>query len=255
MAKIKIKLLASLKSAVGASELEVEAKSWREALLIAREKYPSLREVIRPDGSPSPLYILFVDGVDYRLVDDGDARELVILPVNHGGSAEAPMQSAVEFVELTWDDIMKAAVKVAEKIMNDGYKPDVIIGILRGGVVPARILADYLDVDDMTVMEIKFYTGVGVRQDRPYVRQPVILPLHNRRVLVVDDVSDTGLTLQTALEAIELYKPAEARTATLYIKPWTKFVPDYYADVINKWIVFPWDYWEFKRQSRIAGEK
>ncbi|MEM1873253.1 MAG: MoaD/ThiS family protein [Acidilobaceae archaeon] len=81
-----IRLLGSLKEQAGFEKLEVEASSWREALLKAREFSKFLREVIDDSGEPAPGYIVFVDGVDYRLLKpDEPAREIVIIPVVHGG--------------------------------------------------------------------------------------------------------------------------------------------------------------------------
>ncbi len=247
MGRVKIRLLAGLKEAVGKPIIEVEAGDWREALSKAVEEEPALKIAIGGDGEPRPGYLVFVDGVDSRIAERGPAREIVVLPVNHGGSRE------VRLLRITWDDIVAAVGDVARAIERSGFKPDMIVGILRGGVVPARLLADELGVEDIGVMEIKLYTSVGARRPQPYLRQPLILPATGRRVLIVDDVSDTGLTLQHALEAIRLYNPSEVRTATLYVKPWTKLMPDYYAKVVKEWIVFPWEYREVERELGAAS--
>jgi len=237
---VKVKLLASLREVAGASVIEVEASDWREALRIVRERVPVLSEALDSDGTPRPGYIVFVDGVDYRLVEHGKpAREVVVLPVNHGGAEDVE--------EVSWAEVDGMAEELANRIAGDGFEPDVIVGILRGGIVPARIIADRLGIEEMASMEIKLYKGVGIRGERPYLRQPPTLPLENKKVLVVDDISDTGLTLQFAVEVVRLYMPEEVRTATLYIKPWTDFIPDFYARSTEKWVVFPWERGEFRR--------
>jgi len=237
---VRVKLLASLKEAAGTDVIEVDASDWREALRLAREKAPGLAEAIDPGGTPRPGYIVFVDGVDSRLVEPGrKAREVVVLPVNHGGGEDVE--------EVSWSDIDAMVEELARRITSEGFKPDVIVGILRGGIVPARVLADRLGVDEMASMEIKLYKGVGIRGERPYLRQPPTLPLEDRNVLIVDDISDTGLTLQFAVEVVRLYLPREVKTATLYIKPWTDFIPDFYARSTERWVVFPWERGEFKR--------
>ncbi len=244
MARVRVRLLASLAEAAGTGVVEVEAGDWREALLEARRRLPGLSRVVGESGEPMPGYLVFVDGVDYRVYDgEGAPREVVILPVNHGGGVD------VEFVD--WGDIEEAVATVSSRIEESGFRPDVIIGIIRGGLVPARLVADRIGVDEIATMDIKLYKGVGLRGERPYLRQPPLLDLFNKRVLIVDDVSDTGLTLQLAVEAVNLYMPAEVRTATLYIKPWTDFVPDYYAVSTRSWIVFPWERGEYERE---AGE-
>ncbi len=243
----KIVLLASLKEIVGAPLVEVEANTVREALRRAVEKYPGLGKIIDAGTlQPRPGFIMFVDGRDIRLIDpDEKADEIVVLPVNHGG--DIPEELEVE--EVSWNDIEDLASELASKITASGYKPDIIVGIIRGGLIPARILSDILGVDDIGTIEIKLYEGVGIKGERPYLRQPLTLPINDRNVLIVDDISDSGLTLETALGLIELYMPRSVRTATLFVKPWTKLVPDYYVRETQSWIVFPWEKHEFKREK------
>jgi hypoxanthine phosphoribosyltransferase len=107
-------------------------------------------------------------------------------------------------------------------------------------------------VNDIATLEIKLYEGIGVRGRRPYLRQPLVGEVRGRRILLVDDISDTGMTLQLASEVLALYMPEEVKTATLYIKPWTSFVPDYYGGTTEKWVVFPWEKKEYERLTREA---
>ncbi len=242
---VRVRFLASLREATGTPEATIDSESAdvREILKDLRRRYPGLSNVIDPDGRVRPGYLVFVDGVDYRLYEGGKPREIVILPVNHGGGVDVEL--------IGWDKVEGLSEVVAERVRSDGFKPDVVIGILRGGVIPARIIADKLGVEDMGVMEVKLYKAVGIRGERPYLRQPLTLDIAGKKVLVVDDISDTGLTLQLAVEAVNLYLPLEVKTATLYIKPWTDFVPDYYGESTESWIVFPWERGEYSRE---AGE-
>ncbi len=243
---VKVRLMAGLKEAAGREEIEVDADTWRDALRLARERVRVLKEVLGEDGTPRPGYIVFVDGVDVRLLRGDEAsREIVILPVNHGGSG-----GGVVLQYVSWEEIEKSVKTVCRKIVESGFEPEVVVGILRGGVVPARLIADELGIDDIGIIEIKLYTKIGARKPRPYVRQPLILDVYGKRVLIVDDVSDTGLTLQLAMDALRLYLPEEVKTATLYVKPWTKLYPDYYSDVVDKWIVFPWEKREVEKELK-----
>jgi hypoxanthine phosphoribosyltransferase len=241
--KVRVVLLGGLSQDVGSKILEVQANSWTEALLKLRERIEVFRRVIDENGKPQPGYLVFIDGVDSRLVEKKPAREIIILPVNHGG---------IDTLHLTWEDVERLSYRIAEEIKKDGRRVDVIIGIMRGGIVPARIIADVLGVDDLETMEIKFYKGIGIRGKRPYVKRPPLGELHDRSVLIVDDISDTGLTLETALNTVSLYGPKDLVTAALYVKPWTKFVPDYYAGETDKWVVFPWEKKEVLRE--LGGE-
>ncbi|GBF08433.1 purine phosphoribosyltransferase [Aeropyrum pernix] len=254
--KVRVRLLGGLRERAGRDSIEIEGRelSWKEVLKKAVEHVEALKEAIENDGSPKPGYLVFVDGVDYRLLpeDHEVVEEVVVLPVTHGGSKEVSGRR-VELIHLSWRDIEDAVRDVADKIVGSGFEPDVIVGILRGGIVPALLLADALGVKNIGVMEIKLYTSVGVRKPRPFLRQPLVIEVKDRNVLVVDDVSDSGLTLQHAIEAVDLYLPAQVKTATLYIKPWTNLVPDYYSRSLDKWIVFPWERREVEEELKASG--
>lgn len=241
MERIKVVLLGGIAEDAGTRELIVEGENWREALVKLRRSVKMLERVIDENGMPKPGYLVFVDGVDVRLLKgEHGGREIVILPVNHGG---------IEMMHVSWDDVEKLSYKVADSVKDSGFEVDVIVGIMRGGVIPARIIADRLGVDRIEVVEIKLYTGIGTRGEKPFVTRPVIGELRGLNVLVVDDISDTGLTLESALNLVSLYAPATVRTATLYVKPWTRLVPDYYAEMTDKWVVFPWEKEETAREA------
>lgn len=245
---MRIKLLASLREQAGRDSLELEASDWREALRELRDRYEWARSVIGEDGSPRPGYLVFVDGVDYRLREPGyRAKEIVILPVNHGGGGR------LDVLLVTWEEIDRLVGEVARKIEESGFRPDVIVGIIRGGMIPARLIADRLGVDTIATIEFKMYKGMRIRGERPYIRQPLTLELVGKRVLIVDDVSDTGLTLLHAVQAVNLYMPSEVKTATLYVKPWTDYRPDYHGPTTDKWIVFPWERKEYEREVASSG--
>ena len=241
MAPIRVRLLAALRELTGGrGEFLVEAGSWSEALRSLTAQYPSLSVAIGDDGTPKPGFLVFVDGVDSRLLDRSrPAKEVDVLPVNHGGS---------EYELVSWNDVERAIDKIAGQIASSGFRPDVIVGVMRGGVVPSRLLADRLGIEDIGTIEVKLYVMPGQRGERPFLRQPLTLPIKDKRVLLVDDVSDSGLTLQFSVQAVSLYMPAEVKTSTLYIKPWTKYVPDFYAEQTTKWVIFPWELNEIKRE-------
>ena len=243
MPTVRIRLLAALKeNADNKGIIEIEACSWRNALKKLVARYPKLATAISSDGNPNPGFMVFVDGVDYRLKEgEEEAKEIYILPINHGG---------IEVMMLSWSDIEKSVGDIATKISESGFEPDAIISILRGGIIPARLLADRLEITNIGTIEVKLYISAGRKGEKPYIRQPLTLPIKDKRVLLVDDVSDSGLTLEFALQAISLYMPVEVKTATLYMKPWTRLVPDYYAEEVDKWVVFPWERKEFEKEAK-----
>lgn len=149
--------------------------------------------------------------------------------------------SDTRFLTVDWDFIYSSLFNIAENINRSGTNVQVIVGVLRGGWIPARILSDLLNVPDVGAMEIKFYKGIGDRGERPIVSQPLIFNVKDKEVLVIDDVADTGKSLQTAITLIGLLGAKSVHTATIFLKPWSTFKPDFHYAVTDKWIVFPWE--------------
>src|SRR6266699_3488305 len=81
---------------------------------------------------------------------------------------------------------------LAQQIRRDGYKPEVIVGVSRGGWPPARVMSDLLQNPNLANMKVEFYKDIGVRNKKPRITQPATMEVVGKRVLVVDDVSDTG---------------------------------------------------------------
>jgi hypoxanthine phosphoribosyltransferase len=129
----------------------------------------------------------------------------------------------------------------AQKIQADGYKPDVVVGIARGGLVASRILADLLETQDFAVITVEYYCGIGKTNREPVLKQCLQTRLPDKKVLLVDDVSDQGKSLQLAKKHLEEQGAKEVKIATLYRKPGTITVPDYCEDETSRWIVFPWE--------------
>ncbi len=152
-----------------------------------------------------------------------------------------PHPEPTRFEPVSWREVEEGCAEIAERIRRDHLKIDVIVGVLRGGWIPARLLSDYLGVDRMGAVEVKFYRGVGETMEHPVVTQPLILDIRDKTVLVVDDVADTGKTLNIVTNFLSHYGPRKIVTATLYYKPWSIHRPDYYARETTAWIIFPWD--------------
>jgi len=147
----------------------------------------------------------------------------------------------IEFYIPTWNQLYKDIVNLSYKIKLYGFRPDIIVAIARGGWVVGRILSDLLDQPNVTDMHIKFYTNVAETLREPIIVETIGKDVRNKKVLLVDDVSDTGESLNKAYKYINDNKPSEIKVATVYIKPWTKFVPDFYTRVIDKWIIYPYE--------------
>jgi hypoxanthine phosphoribosyltransferase len=142
---------------------------------------------------------------------------------------------------MTWDDLGRGSRELAEAVAADGYRPDMILGIARGGLLVAGGVGYALGVKNTFKMNVEFYTGIDERLDIPMILPPVpdLVDFHETRVLIADDVADTGATLQLVQEFCA-GKVAEVRCAVLYEKPRSAVKCEYVWRRTDRWIVFPW---------------
>ena len=154
----------------------------------------------------------------------------------------APWQAAgVPLETLTWVDFGRSCRDLARRIHTDGYRPDLILAIARGGLFPAGGLGYALDVKNLHVINVEFYTGVDERLPMPVVLPPVpqLVDLSGARVLIADDVADTGATLRLVKDFCAQHV-AEVRCAVIYEKPRSIVKCEYVWRRTDLWIDFPW---------------
>ena len=151
------------------------------------------------------------------------------------------VEAVPERETLTWDLFGTASRALAEAIHADGFRPDLILSIARGGLFVAGALGYALDVKNLHVMNVEFYTGVDERLDMPVVLPPVPEPvdLAGTRVLVADDVADTGATLALVKAHCQEHV-AEVRCAVIYEKSRSTVKCEYVWRRTDRWIDFPW---------------
>ncbi len=151
------------------------------------------------------------------------------------------MEARAKFEVLTWKKIHNMLLSQAGKIRQSGFKPDVIVGVARGGWVPARVLSDFLGIADLVIVRVEFYLGVAKTRNAPVLTQGVSAVVKGKKALIVDDVADTGKSLQLVREHVLQQGATEVRIATVYRKPWSVIEPDYYEAETSGWVVFPWE--------------
>ena len=142
---------------------------------------------------------------------------------------------------LTWPEFGDATRDLAAQVASSGFRPDVVLAIARGGLTVAGALAYALSVKNCFAMNVEFYTGVDERIDVPVMLPPMLdlLDITGLKVLVADDVADTGLTLQLVHSVIEKHV-SEARCAVLYEKSRSVIECEYVYRRTDGWINFPW---------------
>ena len=142
---------------------------------------------------------------------------------------------------MTWSDLGDGARSLAEAAAGDGFVPDIILGIARGGLLVAGAVGYALGIKNTFTMNVEFYTGVDERLDVPMILPPVpdLVDFAEQRVLITDDVADTGATLRLVQEFCA-GKVEEVRCAVLYEKPRSVVKCDYVWRRTDRWITFPW---------------
>jgi hypoxanthine phosphoribosyltransferase len=149
--------------------------------------------------------------------------------------------TTVEREVMAWDDLGAGARDLAQIVHDDGYRPDMVLAIARGGLLVAGALSYALGVKNTYTMNVEFYTGIDERLPVPMILPPVpsLVDVGASRVLIADDVADTGATL-ALVKAFCEGRVAEVRSAVLYEKPRSMVKCEYVWRRTDRWITFPW---------------
>jgi hypoxanthine phosphoribosyltransferase len=142
---------------------------------------------------------------------------------------------------MTWDHLGEAARELAGSVVDSGYRVDILLAIARGGLLPGGAVAYALGVKNSCAMNVEFYTDVDERLEVPLILPPApeLIDLEHAKMLIVDDVADTGRTLEVVQDFCA-GKVAEVRTAVLYEKSQSVVKCDYIWRRTDRWIDFPW---------------
>jgi hypoxanthine phosphoribosyltransferase len=142
---------------------------------------------------------------------------------------------------LTYELFGTAVREIAQQVVDSGYEPDMILSIARGGLGLGMGLGYALDVKNISAVNVEFYTGIGQTLDVPIMLPPTpaAVDLAGFKVLIADDVADSGKTLEVVQQFCAGHV-AEARTAVIYEKSRTVINAEYVWRRTEKWIDFPW---------------
>jgi hypoxanthine phosphoribosyltransferase len=163
----------------------------------------------------------------------------------------------------TYQMIHKLAQSIAVQIKESGFNPDVIVAIGSGGFIPARILRTYLGKPILAV-GIAYYDLNDKPMDYPRKVQWIEeaeKKLAGKRILLVDEVDDSRVTLEYCTNELLAYHPAALAVAVLHDKNEEKrgkFPPDVSKVFVGEtlgdvWIVYPWDALDIDEQDRNAA--
>ncbi len=161
----------------------------------------------------------------------------------------------ISFTAPSWDQIYDMLIDLAKRVKDSRFKPDLIVGVCRGGWTPARVMSDLLENANTASIRIEFYLAPGVTARKPVISQTIMVPVKGVNVLVVDDVADTGESLKVAVDHLDVCGAKAIKTATLYYKPQSCLKPDFFIIQTEQWVIFPWERLETTRRLLDEAEK
>ena len=146
-----------------------------------------------------------------------------------------------------WEYIYGLARDVSDQVKADEFEPDVIVALARGGWFAGRVLCDFLGLDDLTSLKMEHYVGTAEQSGSPEIRYP--MPegsVEGKDVLIVDDIADTGGSIERAYEYVTDRDAGEVQTATLQLLQTSAFEPDFVGERLENWtwVVYPWNFIE-----------
>lgn len=148
--------------------------------------------------------------------------------------------TACEYI--SWNRFYTLCDRLHQRIVASGFRPDIIVAIARGGYMPGRILSDFFGLLDLASLKLEHYDHLH-KSATALIKYPLTADLSHKRVLLVDDVSDSGDTFAVAVQHLRRHgEPAQLHTAALHHKVVSSYEPDFYAQRIVKWrwITYPW---------------
>lgn len=142
---------------------------------------------------------------------------------------------------LKWETFGIACKSLAKDVIESGYIPDLVLCIARGGMGVGGTIAYAMGVKNCFAISVEYYTGIDQRLDIPVILAPAldVNELKGLNVLVVDDVADTGHTLDLVMKTCDP-QVKEIRSCVLYKKSSSIIEPNYVWKNVEAWITFPW---------------
>lgn len=150
----------------------------------------------------------------------------------------------MKYIPISWEQFEKDAIILAKKIRDEYGKIDEIVAISRGGLVLGRILSDILDIP-ISFITLTSYRGFE-RKKELILTQESPRKFNGEKILLIDELAESGQTFLHALAYLKKLPIKSVVTASLYIKPQTKYTPHFYIKKLDGWIILPYELRETK---------
>ena len=145
------------------------------------------------------------------------------------------------YITPSWQDLNQLSFELAKQVIESGEEFDLLVALAKGAWPMSRSLVDYLAMPNLVSLGIRFYSGINQRLSEPEVYQDLPISVEGKKILLFDDIADTGESLIFAGDYLLEQGAAEVKTATLFFKERSAITPDYYASMTNSWIIFPFE--------------
>lgn len=145
------------------------------------------------------------------------------------------------YIAPTWEEMHRVSLDLGVKILKENFQFDVLVTLIKGGWTWARTVADILQVEDLASFRLRLYNPKypGIKLKKPVLEQPINYNLKGKKILLFDDVVDSGESFQFTLSYLKKFKPLSVKTAALFYKPHSKIKPDFFGAQTSSWIIFP----------------
>ena len=158
---------------------------------------------------------------------------------------------------ISWPKVEAWVDAIIKRMRAEGFSPEIVIGMSRGGIVPSRLICDHLVVKNLFTVKTEHWGLTATPDGKARLAQALHADISGRRVLVVDDITDTGQSLMLAREHVAALRPGQLKTATLLHITHSLITPDYYAHKVEKdewtWFIFPWNVREDMRNILVKA--
>jgi hypothetical protein len=151
-----------------------------------------------------------------------------------------------KYITPSWDQLDDLTLEVAKQVKHSGIHFDLVVALAKGAWPMSKSFVDYSGIKELASLGVKFYQGINKRLEKPEIYQQIPTIIKGKSILVFDDVADTGESLSFTKDYLKKRGAAKIKTATLFIKPWSILLPDFYGVSTETWIIFPFD----KREMR-----
>lgn len=154
------------------------------------------------------------------------------------------------YIAPDWEEMHQVSLDLGVKILRKNIQFDVLVTLIKGGWTWSRTMADILSISDLASFRLRLYDPKypGIKLDKPILEKPLNHNLEKKRILLFDDVDDSGESMEFSINYLIKFKPSFIKTATLFHKPHSKIIPDFYGSITSSWIIFP-----HERREAISG--